>query len=277
MSFIYCCQVKLRCQSNSTRSDGCAVTCSLMQCPRMFVELGWRHSCIFCSFSIWGLFFTLHSCCCFSLVIPFLYFKLGLDAAPRFIGFSSCPFWVRLLFKHLVGRSSLLQLCAETMAYACKVISRTNFWTNKVLYCDTVRCRWRVHCNWQLAFVVCLYCSLRCWTHGLCPPAATCSQRGPSNRRHAAGWHLWCPEWARQGQIYRSHQGETDCCQIRWQTWTSITRNRPEPAHCWCASFLHRARFPTLSRTSSRWSDSMKSSSGCMTPLWKMKNTQDTS
>lgn len=26
MSFIYCCQVKLSCQSNSTRSDGCAVT-----------------------------------------------------------------------------------------------------------------------------------------------------------------------------------------------------------------------------------------------------------
>lgn len=101
--------------------------CSLMQCPRTFVELGWWHSCIFCFFSIWGLFFTLHSCCCFSLVIQFLYFKLGLDAAPQFIGFSSCPFWVRLLFKHLVGRSSLLQLCAETMAYACKVISRTNF------------------------------------------------------------------------------------------------------------------------------------------------------
>lgn len=39
---------------------------------------------------------------------------------------------------------------------------------------------------------------------------------------------------------------------------------------------LHRAPSPTSSRTSSRWSDSTKNSSGSMTRSWRTKNMQDT-
>lgn len=42
-------------------------------------------------------------------------------------------------------------------------------------------------------------------------------------------------------------------------------------------SCLHRVRSQTSSRTSSRWSGSMKNSSGFMTPSWRMKNMRDIS
>lgn len=37
-------------------------------------------------------------------------------------------------------------------------------------------------------------------------------------------------------------------------------------------AWFFRAPFPTSSRMSSLWWDNMKSSSGCMTPLWRMRN-----
>lgn len=43
----------------------------------------------------------------------------------------------------------------------------------------------------------------------LVAPAGPGGERGPGDGRHAAGGHLWCSQWARQGEVYRPHQGKT--------------------------------------------------------------------